>query len=470
MYQKIKNADELLRHGDVESRRIVLDITEQTLRHLDAYERIKSITHMEGDVLCIGSKRWDLSQKRHVYLLGAGKACNHMARAVDEILEDHLTKGIAIVKIKEPIDVFLHTEIYVGGHPLPNETGLLACKEILKLVDNATEDDLFIGVVSGGSSALMSCPVEGISLQDEIDTTDIMLKSGASIFEINAIRRHISQFNGGMLAKRIAGRGAELICFGISDAVASPPTGDIGEPYEKYRATPFGPDQTTLDDARRVIRDYEVADRLPKTVVDYLMNAGPEAETPKSFPQNTYFLLNTLPDSCLYAKKVAEEMGLQAHILTSFLEGESKDAGTVMASLAREIQTYGNPFPAPCVLLSSGETTTKILDNREIQGHGGPGQEMTLSFALAAAAVPGCCLLSIDSEGTDGTTPAAGGITDSQSSAAAEALGVDVHAALRGHASYEALVKMKDIVMTGNTGTNLCDMNILYVPAWKGAQ
>lgn len=468
MYQKIKNAEELLRHGDMESRRIVLDITERTLRHLDAYERIKSIAHMEGDVLCIGSRRWDLSKKRHIYLLGAGKACNHMARAVDEILGDHLTKGIAIVKIRESIDVFQHTEVYVGGHPLPNETGLLACKEILKLVDNATAEDLFIGVVSGGSSALMSCPVEGISLQDEIDTTDVMLKSGASIFEINAIRRHISQFNGGMLAKRIAERGAELICFGISDAVASPPTGDIGVPYEKYRATPFGPDQTTLDDARRVIRDYEVAERLPKTVVDYLMNAGPEAETPKSFPQNTYFLLNTLPDSCLYAKQAAEEMGLQAHILTSFLEGESKDAGTVMASLAREIQTYGNPFPAPCVLLSSGETTTRILDNREIQGHGGPGQEMTLSFAIAAAAIPGCCLLSIDSEGTDGTTPAAGGMTDSQSYAAAEALGADVHAALRGHASCEALVRMGDIVMTGNTGTNLCDLNVLYVPARKG--
>lgn len=468
MYQKIKNAEDLLRHGDVESRRIVLDITERTLRHLDAYERIKSIAHMEGNVLCIGSRRWDLSKKRHVYLLGAGKACNHMARAVDEILGDHLTKGIAIVKIQEPIDVFQHTEVYVGGHPLPNETGLLACKEILKLVDNATADDLFIGVVSGGSSALMSCPVEGISLQDEIDTTDVMLKSGASIFEINAIRRHISQFNGGMLAKRIVERGAELICFGISDAVASPPTGDIGVPYEKYRATPFGPDQTTLDDARRVIRDYEVAERLPKTVVNYLMKAGPEAETPKSFPQNTYFLLNTLPDSCLYAKQAAEEMGLQAYILTSFLEGESKDAGTVMASLAREIQTYGNPFPAPCVLLSSGETTTKILDNREIQGHGGPGQEMTLSFAIAAATIPGGCLLSIDSEGTDGTTPAAGGMTDSQSYAAAEALGVDAHAALRGHASYEALEKMKDIVMTGNTGTNLCDLNILYVPARKG--
>lgn len=467
-YRKIKNAQQLLQHGDTQSRQVVLELTEKTLRHLDAYERIKSIVHMEGDILCIGNKRWDLRQKRHVYLLGAGKACNHMARAVDEILGDHLTKGIAIVKIQEPIDVFRHTEVYVGGHPLPNETGYLACKEILKLVDSATADDLFIGVVSGGSSALMSCPVEGISLQDEIDTTDVMLKSGASIFEINAIRRHISQFNGGMLAKRIAGRGAELICFGISDAVASPPTGDIGVPYEKYRATPFGPDQTTLDDARQVIRDYAVEDRLSKTVVDYLMHAGPEAETPKSFPQNTYFLLNTLPDSCLYAKKTAEEMGLKAYILTSFLEGESKDAGTVMASLAREIQTYGNPFPAPCVLLSSGETTTKILDNREIKGHGGPGQEMTLSFAIAAQAVPGCCLLSIDSEGTDGTTPAAGGMTDSQSYAAAQKMNVDVHAALRGHASFEALSSMEDIVMTGNTGTNLCDLNILYVPARKG--
>ena len=204
-----------------------------------------------------------------------------------------------------------------------------------------------------------------------IDTTDVLLKSGAGILEINAVRRHISQFNGGMLAKRIAARGAELIGFGISDAVGTPATGDIGEPYKAYKGTPMGPDQTTLEDARRVIRDYDVADRLPKAVVDYLMNVGEEGETPKAFPQNTYFLLNTLPDSCIYAKKVAEEMGIPAIILSSFLEGESKDAGTIFASIAREVQSYGNPLPAPCVILSSGETTTKILDNREITGHGG---------------------------------------------------------------------------------------------------
>ena len=209
MQKKIKNREALLSHGDINGRKIVLDITEKTLQHLDAYERIKSIAHMEGDTLCIGSRRWDLSKKRNVYLLGAGKACNHMAMAVDEILGDHLTRGIAIVKIKEDTDVFRKTDVYVGGHPLPNEEGLRACKEIIKLVDSANEDDLFIVVISGGSSALMSCPIEGITLQDEIDTTDVMLKSGAGIYEINAIRRHISAMNGGMLAKRIRERGAE---------------------------------------------------------------------------------------------------------------------------------------------------------------------------------------------------------------------------------------------------------------------
>ena len=464
MSQKIRNREEILSHGDVESRKIVLDITEKTLQRLDAYERIKSIMSLDGDILTIGTKSWDLSKKKHVYLLGAGKACNHMAMAVDEILGDKLPRGIAIVKIAEDTDVFRKTEVYVGGHPLPNEEGLRACKKILEIVDNATPDDLFIVVISGGSSALMSCPIEGVSLEDEIKVTDVMLKSGANIFEINAIRRHISQFNGGMLAKRIEGRGAELIGIGISDAVGSPATTNIGEPYTRYRGTPMGPDQTTLEEARRVIRDYGVADRLPKNVVDYLMNVGPEGETPKAFPNNTYYMLNTLPDSCIYAKEIAEEMGIPALILTSFLEGESKDVGAVFGSIAREIQTYGNPIQAPCVLLASGEATTKILDNSTITGHGGPSQEETLSFSLVAQKAPGACLLSIDSEGTDGTTPVAGGITDSKSYQTSLDKGVDIYSALRGHACYEALKEMGDTVFTGNTGTNLCDFNVLYVP------
>lgn len=467
MNQKIRNRDQILSHGDVESRRIVLDITEKTLQKLDARGRIKSIMRLDGDMLHIGVKSWDLSKKRNVYLLGAGKACNHMAMAVDEILGNRLTRGIAIVKIAEETDVFSKTEVYVGGHPLPNKEGYRACLKMLELVDNAGTDDLFIVVISGGSSALMSCPIEGVSLEDEIVVTDVMFKSGANIYEINAIRRHISQFNGGMLAKRIEARGAELIGFGISDGLGSPATGDIRIPYAAYKSTPMGPDTTTLEDARRVIRDYNVADRLPKNVVDYLMNVGPEGETPKAFPNNTYYLINTLPDSCIYAKRFAEEMGIHAVILTSYLEGESRDVGTVFASIAREIQAYGNPVSAPCMVLASGEATTKILDNSEITGHGGPSQEETLSFAFTADKAKGVCLLSIDSEGTDGTTPVAGGITDSQSLKAARSKGIDVFAALRGHACYEALSAMDDVVFTGNTGTNICDFNIMYVPKIK---
>lgn len=437
------------------------------MQKLDARERIKSIMRLDGDMLHIGVKSWDLSKKRNVYLLGAGKACNHMAMAVDEILGNRLTRGIAIVKIAEETDVFNKTEVYVGGHPLPNKEGYRACLKMLELVDNAGTDDLFIVVISGGSSALMSCPIEGVSLEDEIVVTDVMLKSGANIYEINAIRRHISQFNGGMLAKRIEARGAELIGFGISDGVGSPATGDIRIPYAAYKSTPMGPDTTTLEDARRVIRDYNVADSLPKNVVDYLMNVGPEGETPKAFPNNTYYLINTLPDSCIYAKRFAEEMGIHAVILTSYLEGESRDVGTVFASIAREIQAYGNPVSAPCMVLASGEATTKILDNSEITGHGGPSQEETLSFAFTADKAKGVCLLSIDSEGTDGTTPVAGGITDSQSLKAARSKGIDVFAALRGHACYEALSAMDDVVFTGNIGTNLCDFNIMYVPKIK---
>ncbi|AVA21330.1 DUF4147 domain-containing protein [Rhizobium sp. NXC24] len=468
--RKIRNAEQLCSHGDEKSRRLVAEIADRTLERLDSYERIKSIMHMDGDRLHIGTRSWDLSKKRNVYLFGAGKACNHMAMAVDHVLGDRLTHGIAIVKIHEDTDRFNKTQVFVGGHPLPNEEGHRASKKIIETVDRAGSDDLFIVVVSGGSSALMSCPIDGISLQDEIDTTDVLLKSGAGIYEINAVRRHISALNGGMLAKRIQDVGAELIGIGISDAVGSPATGDIAVPYAAYKSTPIGPDATTLDDARATIVNFNVADRLPRTVVDFLMNAGPEFETPKAFPNNTYFLLNTLPDSCIYAREVCEEMGIPAMIVSSFLEGESRDAGTFFASMAREIQTYGNPIKPPCVLLSSGEVTTQILDNSVIRGHGGPGQEMAVSFAITASKTKGACLLSIDSEGTDGTAKVAGGITDSSSLKMAAEKGINLYQALREHSCFEALEAIGSTVFTGNTGTNLCDLNIVYIPAPESAK
>jgi len=158
---------------------------------------------------------------------------------------DYLTSGIAIVKISEPTDTIRKTKIFVGGHPLPNEEGERGCREILRLVDAAGPEDLFILLMSGGSSALMSLPVDGISLQDEIAATDIMLKSGAGILEVNAVRRHISQMNGGRLAERIVGRGSEIIGFNISDSVEGSPTDDISVPVPDMSGTPIRDAVTT---------------------------------------------------------------------------------------------------------------------------------------------------------------------------------------------------------------------------------
>lgn len=464
MKRIVKNRPELLSAGDAESRRIVLDVAEGALDRLNAENRIRSIMHREGSVVTIGKKQWDLSKKRRVYLIGAGKACNAMAMAVEDILGDYLTDGIAIVKIAEESDRFRRTRVYVGGHPMPNETGLQASREILKLIDGACAEDLFFCVMSGGSSALMSCPVEGLTLQDEIDATNVLLKSGANIREINAVRRHISAMNGGRMAQRIAEKGAELVGFNISDSVAYGPTGDISVPWENFCATPMGADQTTVEDALAVIRDYDLESRLPERVVRYLKTCGPAGETPKAFPQNTYYQINTLPDSCICAAEAAQELGLPAVVLTTFLEGEAADAGRFMAAVARQIQTYGQPVSAPCVVLSAGEVVTTILDDRAIEGHGGPSHEMVLGFAEGAAKAPGVCLLSVDSEGTDGTTLAAGGLADSTTLSALAGQRIDLPLALRRHASHEALAAVHGAVFTGNTGTNVCDLNVMYVP------
>ncbi|WP_432990876.1 glycerate kinase type-2 family protein [Dactylosporangium sp. CA-233914] len=461
---KIRNHDELRATGSATSRAMVLDIVEDALARVDSYDRIRSIMSLDGDLLRIGHREWDLRTKRNVYLIGAGKACNAMAMAVDHVLGDRLTRGIAIVKIAEDSDRFHRTEVHVGGHPIPDGRGHAAALRVLDLVDASGPDDLFIAVISGGSSALMNVPVDGISVRDEAIATELLLTSGAGIAEINAVRRHISQVNGGRLAERIRARGAELIGIAISDAVGRPGTEDIAEPDPGYHGTPIGPDRTTFADARATIRDYELADRLPRSVRDFLATAGPEAETPAATSGCTYFLVNSLPDLAAAAEDAARAKGLRVHVLTTGLTGESRDAGAFLAAIAAEVNATGRPFAAPCVIVCGGETVTWIREHDRITGRGGPSQELALGFALAASGIPGAALYAMDSEGTDGTSPAAGALVDSTTADRARVLGVDLRAHLRGHSSYEALSKVGDAVRTGNTGTNLCDLNVLYVP------
>lgn len=460
---KVKNRQQLLSVGDTVSRQMVLDVLEETLCEMDSAKRIRQLVSLTGSTLRIGTKKWDLSQKRNVFLICGGKASNATGMALEAILGDRLTQGIVIVKSLEPQDRFKRCEVFVGGHPLPNMEGYRGCLRILEMIDAANESDLVISAISGGTSALMSCPIEGFTLEEEILTTDVMLKSGASIFEINSIRRHISRINGGHLAQRIEAKGAEMILLMHLDAVGFAATGDTVRPAD-VTGGPMAPDYTTLQDARNTIRNYGLEHKLPRTVVDFFEHCSDDYETPKQLNRLTCFIVNTLPDICLCAKRVAERRGIKTAILTSSLSGSSKDAGIFFAAIAREIHGTGNPVGTPCMLIASGEVSTIIDDPKSVRGLGGPGQEMAVSFAIAARDIPGACLLSIDSEGTDGPTDAAGGLTDATTLQEAQRLGVDLYKALRNHSAYRALGLLNCRVVTGNTGTTLCDLHILYVP------
>lgn len=459
--KKIKNAEVLLGTGDSKSREIVLGILDRTLARMDSYYVLKGMTSLKGKILTIGEKSWDLTQKRNIYLIGAGKAANAMAKVFDELLGAELADGIVVVKIVEEKDKYEHVRMFQGGHPLPNEGSYQASLEVLKMVEEMNEDDLVIGLMSGGNSALLSCPMEGLTLEDEMQTRDVMLKSGASVVEVNAVCRHISRVNGGRLAQAIEAKGAEMICILIMDALGFPATECPGKPRE-FGFTQMAPDATTLEDAKNAIKNYDVADKLPPKVVEFYQNCTEKDETPKSLKKWTGYIINTLPDVSKVAKEEAEKMGLRTMVLTNALIGESSEAGNFMASIAAEIQASGQPIAPPCVVIATGEVSAKIPE--QPKGIGGPGQELAAGFAIAARKLRGPCIASVDTEGTDGPTDSAGGLADSKTFWLSEEKGIDLYEALRNHAVYEALSPLNSEIITGNTGTNLCDLHIMYVP------
>ena len=459
--EKIKNYEQLISNGDSAAREKILQLMDEVLKEMDSRKAIHKIMRLDGDILTVGERTWDLSKKKNVYLVGAGKACNAMAQAVCEVLGERLTKGIISVKIAEPTDSYVNTDVYVGGHPLPNAEGMIAAEKMLELADNASSDDLFISVISGGSSALLTCPVEGITLEDEILAQDMLLKSGAKILEINAVRRHVSKTNGGRLAERILNRGCEMIGLFISDAVGVMPFTNPEKPREFF-GTPSAPDRTTIQDARNMIINYDLANTLPKSIVDYVMDDSKIKETPKEFRDKaTMFVLGGVADSCEAAIRAADKMGIPVLVLSTFMEGESREAGVVISSIVREIRNRKRPIAPPCFIVCSGETTTNITSPPS--GMGGPGQEMVLGFAIAIRGMEGIAGASIDTEGTDGTTPYAGGITDGQTFKRLEECGINIYEALRGHSAGNALEAIGDNIFTGNTGTNVCDFNVFYI-------
>ena len=458
---RIKNKEILISHGDVEGRKVALDIVEQALSSTSSYERVKEFVSLSDNLLSVGTLNYDLNEIKNLFVFGAGKATLGQAKALDEILSNRIAKGIVIVK-KGQGNKLNYIDVLEGGHPLPDIDSFLGAKKILSEVKNVGKGDLVFLLDSGGSSALMSHPAEDseITFQDERKATCLLLDCGAPIYEINSVRRHITAMKGGRMQKLILSKGAEVINFVISDSprIVQKSSNIIIPRQGGWE------DETTFEDAVKVLKSYDLWVKTPSSIKDYLIKGieGKIPETPKDFKGmkvHTFTLGNTTI-ACEAAKKRAKQLGFQGIILTTVLEGESKEAGITLASIAKEIKGNNRIIKPPCVLIFGGETTVTIKDGK---GVGGPSQELALGFALKISGLKNITCLALDTDGTDGPTEYAGGIVDGFTLPRAKSIGLDIFMSLKRHDSTNAFTQLEDIIFTGPTDTNVCDLNIVVI-------
>lgn len=447
----IKNLSRLIDHGDVKLREAALDIIDHALYAADPYKAASRLLHVEGDVLSVGDSSFDLRSYERILIIGAGKASRGIAQALEEKLGDRICDGLFILKYGDQISLD-HTRVLYASHPVPDENSLIGATALKEFADDCTGNDLVIAGITGGSSALLALPAQGISLDDIKEVNRILLLSGADIFQINAIRKHLSQIKGGWLADSILP--ATLINLTVSDVV-----GDALD----YITGPTVPDTSFFDDARTVMDEYELWDIFPQSASEYLRNGSEKNETPKEFDGKPLYswVLVSGDAACVGAHKRAIELGFNSIILTSMLEGEAKDAGAFIASIAKEIRLFDRPFQQPCAVILGGENVVSIGANKP--GSGGPNQEFALSASLKIANMTNVLIASIDTDGSDGPTNAAGAVVDGSSALLAASRGMSPEFALKQHDTASILQEIGDDIQTGPTGTNVNDLKVLLV-------
>jgi glycerate-2-kinase len=445
----IQNRNELVSHGYKKGREAVIDIIEHALQAVDPYRATRELVHLEGSILSVGYLNFDLSKRGDIYLLGMGKATFPIAKAMEEILAERITEGLIIVKEGQKGDL-KGVKVREASHPLPDSRGLEAAKEMKAIAERTQEGDIVFCAITGGSSALAPLPVPGVSLEEKRKIHELLLRSGATIREINAVRKHLSDIKGGKLALSIFP--AEIINLTVSDVTEDP---------LDYITGPTVPDTSTFEDAILVLEKYDLLWRVPGSALDYLQKATPEMENPKSFgnmPVHTFVLVKS-GTICKAASNRAQELGFASMILTLTLEGESREAGIAFARIGAEIQRCSKPLTPPCVVVAGGETTVTIHGQC---GEGGPNQEFALSAALQLDDEK-IVIAAIDSDGTDGPTDIAGGIVDASTAERAKEKDIDISRHLLHHNASPVLRELNDAVITGHTGTNVNDLKILLV-------
>jgi len=434
----------------------VMSIINAALKAVDPAEAIRKIVKKEGDFLVVAGKTYNLANFRRIIVVGGGKAGAPMATAVEEILGKHIETGWVNVKegyILEPSPSRI--TINQAGHPTPNEAGLEGAKKIMEMVSGLGENDMVITLISGGGSALMPLPAEGITLEDKKLATSLLLKCGATINEMNALRKHISAIKGGQLAQ--AAYPATIISLILSDVV--------GSPLDTIASGPTAPDPTTFHDAWKVLEKYGLVTEMPPAIIERLQRGikGEIPETPKPGDrvfervQNVIIADNYI--AAMAALKEAQRQGFNAMLLTTFLEGEAREIGKAVAALGKEIATRGIPIPPPACLILGGETTVTVRGH----GKGGRNQELALAAAISLESWKKVTIVTLATDGTDGPTDAAGAIVDGTTVQRALEKGLSPLAYLQNNDSYTFFKALGDLLITGPTNTNVNDLVFVFV-------
>jgi glycerate 2-kinase len=453
----IKNKQALIENGEKTSlrraRSLALDCIEAAINAVDPKKLIAAQLTLKEKHLQIQGHSFDLAQYRRIYVVGGGKASGQMAEALEANLGDRLTSGIVNV----PYGDSSQTEkirLHPASHPLPDQAGVEGANQMLKLAEKATENDLVICLISGGGSSLICYPRNGITLKEKQELTDALLRSGATINEINIVRKHLSSFKGGWLAKKAYP--AAILSIILSDV--------IGDPLDVIASGPTVADATTFADAKRVLEKYELWINLPGAVRNVIKNGieGCIAETPKPhdpvFERVINVVVGNNRTACLAAKEHLEKEGVDTVLLTLPLEGEAKCAGNILSVVAREVLASGNPKPKPVAIIAGGETTVKVTGN----GKGGRNQELVLSSAQKLD-IDEAVVVCVGTDGLDGPTDAAGAIADSTTLKRAATAGLNPREFLAANDSYHFFAALGDLVFTGQTGTNVNDIAIIII-------
>lgn len=397
-------------------------------------------------------KKRDFSRFRHIYVIGAGKAGSSMARAAERVLGRRIEAGLVNVKYGHTAKL-KRIELHECGHPVPDEEGVAGAARIAAIAEGAGKDDLVLCLISGGGSALLPLPAAPITLEEKQATTKLLLACGASIHEINAVRKHISRIKGGQLARLAFPATVEALL--LSDV--------IGDDLDVIGSGPTAPDASTFGGVLAILDRYQIRARVPAAVRERLEQGfrGELPETPK--PQDKLFarVRNVVVGSSRLAldaaARSARELGYRTLVLSSVIEGETREIARMHAAIAHEIAASGQPVKAPACLITGGETTVTLKG----QGLGGRNQEFVLASAIDIQGLKNVVVFSAGTDGTDGPTDAAGAIADGDTLRR----GPEARRFLDDNDSYHYFQPLGDLVMTGPTNTNVADVRIVLVGA-----